>query len=233
MGSSLRNLRITLTIATAVLTAAALAAPASAAEAQGAQAPAQRAVAPVAASPAVGTVETGQPTMISKPTAPSRYEVAAGLPAGATLSQVATGYVLRDAAGQTLAELPNPSATDAAGSAVPATFELSQSRLVVVVDHVSAVHPVLLQPLGATCRNWSCGWSFSKSQTTALFGALVAGGTAAALAACARFGLSPGGVVCVGAVSFVAFLVAQGVLANNRCLYISLTVPGRHQLYNC
>jgi hypothetical protein len=104
---------------------------------------------------------------------------------------------------------------DAKRRPVPVNYMINSDVLTLSVNHTAADQPV------------------SVTQTQTLFGAVIAGGTAAGMAACARFGATLAGVGCVGAVAFVAYLVAQGILALNRCLYISISPPGRDQLFNC
>jgi hypothetical protein len=170
---------------------------------------------------------------IDAPSDATRYTLFA-LPHGATLTKTVRGYALYDVYGTPLGVLPLPEAVDAKQKPVPINYKITDSALTLTVSHAAAIHPVSIILRGPTCRNWSCGWAFTKAQTQALFGAVVAGGTVAGLAACARLaGPTPVGVGCAVIVTVVAYLLAQSIPYLNRCLYISLSPPGRDQLYSC
>jgi hypothetical protein len=170
--------------------------------------------------------------IIDAPSDAARYTYFAVQP-GTTLVKTVSGYTLRDEHGISLGGLPLPVARDAKQRPVRAMYVINDGLLTLDVNHVTAAHPVSIIARGPDCRNISCGWSFTRAQTTALFGAIVAGGTTAGLAVCARFGPTLPGVVCAAAVAFVAYLLAQGVAQNNRCLYISISPPGRNELFRC
>jgi len=106
--------------------------------------------------------------------------------------------------------------------ALPTPASAAPATTVVVV-----VRSTPLTAASWTCRNWSCGWLFSKGQTKAMFLAVTAGTAAAAVAVCASFKVP---VVCRVVIAVVGAFVGSGVSALNKCLYFA---GPRSRLYRC
>jgi YD repeat-containing protein len=98
-------------------------------------------------SPKAGGVEVFE--QLRSPESPERFNFALQLPNEATVRpSEAGGAEIVSSSGETIGEVPPPSATDAQGAAVPVTTSIEGDSLVLEVSHRSreVAYPVLLDP---------------------------------------------------------------------------------------
>lgn len=75
-------------------------------------------------------------TIIHSPDAPAEYDYPIDLPAGASMTQTAEGFVvIEDSAGDFIGGVAPAWATDANGTAVPTRYEIRENSLVQIVEH--------------------------------------------------------------------------------------------------
>jgi hypothetical protein len=155
--------------------------------------------------------------------APTVFDVAVSLPAGARLvlnEQVGAVFVV-DATENVVGVFAQPWAVDATGLAVPTEFEIVGNTLRQHVQHQGAAYPVMADP--QYTWGWVTGTAYynrreTKNMTTLAYGATVVAGL------CAAFGAQTLGVACAISAAFYAQWAFQAdrAFGEGRCLKIKV-----------
>jgi hypothetical protein len=85
-------------------------------------------------------------TLMESAAAPSRLSYGLQLPSGWTLTEAAGGFEITDVTGAVRFLIDAPWARDALGAPVPASYEVADGVLTLIVDHAGAAYPVVADP---------------------------------------------------------------------------------------
>ena len=98
---------------------------------------------------------------------PEQLDFSLGLPSGAHLVEVADSYIEVVLAGQVIAAVPPPVATDAAGTSVPVAMHLHGTSLTLTVNHRSGSYqyPIVVDPevIDTTLELEPGNWAFATN----------------------------------------------------------------------
>lgn len=171
-------------------------------------------------------------TVISQPSAPTRYKYELTLPDGGQIVTANSGLVVVNADGDPVAHVAPAWAKDANGSPVPTHYELNGNTLVQVVDFTAdTVFPIVADP-AVTWLWWGRTIKYTKNETTQI--ASFANDGAAVSFACSIAGPAAG-VIC-GAVIAIGLRIVATAARNaskaGRCIQINIPHVGPGLIYD-